>query len=85
MGTSNIKAMIKADSVNDLCYKCHAEKRGPYAFEHPPFPENCLNCHEIHGSNLSEFLILFKIGGTISLGKDLFPIFCSCRKNDCQT
>jgi DmsE family decaheme c-type cytochrome len=56
MGASNIKAMIKADSVNDLCYKCHAEKRGPYAFEHPPVAENCLNCHEIHGSNHSRLL-----------------------------
>ena len=57
MGTSNIKAMLRADSVNDLCYKCHAEKRGPYAFEHPPVPENCLLCHEIHGSNHTKLLV----------------------------
>jgi len=56
MGTFDIKAMLKADSVNDLCYKCHAEKRGPYAFEHPPVPENCLFCHEPHGSNHSRLL-----------------------------
>ena len=57
MGTSyNGKAMIKADSVNELCYKCHAEKRGPYAFEHPPVAEDCLNCHDIHGSNHSRLL-----------------------------
>jgi DmsE family decaheme c-type cytochrome len=57
MGTSNTKAMIKADSVNELCYKCHAEKRGPYAFEHPPVPENCVNCHQIHGSNHTKLLV----------------------------
>lgn len=57
MGTFDVKAMIKADSVNDLCYKCHAEKRGPYAFDHPPVPENCLNCHEMHGSNHSRLLV----------------------------
>jgi DmsE family decaheme c-type cytochrome len=57
MGTANVKAMIKADSVNELCYKCHAEKRGPYAFEHPPVPENCLYCHEIHGSNHRGLLV----------------------------
>jgi DmsE family decaheme c-type cytochrome len=57
MGTSNIKAMIRADSVNELCYKCHAEKRGPYAFEHPPVPEDCLHCHEIHGSNHNKLLV----------------------------
>lgn len=49
--------MVKADSVNDLCYKCHAEKRGPYAFEHPPVQENCLNCHEVHGSNHTKLLV----------------------------
>jgi DmsE family decaheme c-type cytochrome len=57
MGTSNMKAMLRADSVNDLCYKCHAEKRGPFAFEHPPVPENCLFCHEIHGSNHLKLLV----------------------------
>jgi DmsE family decaheme c-type cytochrome len=56
MGTSNIKVMIKADSVNELCYKCHGEKRGPYAFEHPPVPENCVNCHQIHGSHHTKLL-----------------------------
>ncbi len=56
-GSFDIKTMIKADSVNDLCYKCHAEKRGPYAFEHPPVPENCLTCHEIHGSNHRRLLV----------------------------
>jgi DmsE family decaheme c-type cytochrome len=48
--------MIKADSINDLCYKCHAEKRGPYMNEHPPVEENCLNCHNPHGSNHDRLL-----------------------------
>jgi DmsE family decaheme c-type cytochrome len=48
--------MVKADSVNELCYKCHAEKRGPFMFEHPPVEENCLNCHTAHGSNHSKLL-----------------------------
>jgi DmsE family decaheme c-type cytochrome len=43
--------MLKADSVNDLCYKCHAEKRGPFAFEHAPVREDCVSCHEPHGTN----------------------------------
>ena len=51
------KAMIKADSTNELCYKCHAEKRGPYMFEHPPVSENCLNCHQVHGSSHNQLLI----------------------------
>ncbi len=56
MGTFDIKAMIKADSVNELCYKCHTEKRGPFVFEHPPVVENCLICHQVHGSNHSYLL-----------------------------
>lgn len=48
--------MLKADSVNELCYKCHAEKRGPYLNEHPPVEENCLNCHNPHGSNHDRLL-----------------------------
>ena len=47
---SATEAMLKEDSINDNCYKCHAEKRGPFLFEHSPVRENCLNCHEAHGS-----------------------------------
>jgi DmsE family decaheme c-type cytochrome len=43
-------AMLRTDSINDTCYKCHAEKRGPFLFEHEPVRENCLNCHDPHGS-----------------------------------
>jgi DmsE family decaheme c-type cytochrome len=48
--------MIRADSTADLCYKCHADKRGPFAFEHPPVVENCLTCHQVHGSNHDNLL-----------------------------
>ena len=43
--------MMKADSVNELCYTCHAEKRGPFLFEHAPVREDCISCHEPHGSS----------------------------------
>ena len=43
-------SQIKAASVNQLCYKCHAEKRGPFMFEHPPVEENCSACHTPHGN-----------------------------------
>ncbi len=49
-GTQTAK-MITADSVNDQCYSCHAEKRGPFLWEHAPVRESCLNCHSPHGSN----------------------------------
>jgi DmsE family decaheme c-type cytochrome len=44
------EALLRENSVNDNCYKCHAEKRGPFLFEHTPVRENCLNCHDAHGS-----------------------------------
>ena len=47
---SATEAMLWENSVNDNCYKCHAEKRGPFLFEHAPVRENCLSCHDPHGS-----------------------------------
>lgn len=43
--------LLRADSVNQLCEQCHAEKRGPFLWEHAPVRESCLNCHRPHGSN----------------------------------
>jgi DmsE family decaheme c-type cytochrome len=48
--------MVRADSRNQLCYRCHAEKRGPFAYEHPPVEENCGTCHESHGSRHDKLL-----------------------------
>ncbi len=44
------QALLRENSVNENCYKCHAEKRGPFLWEHAPVRENCLNCHDPHGS-----------------------------------
>ena len=38
-------------SLNDTCFQCHAEKRGPFLWEHAPVAEDCSNCHNPHGSN----------------------------------
>jgi DmsE family decaheme c-type cytochrome len=45
------RKMLVNHTVNDTCYSCHAEKRGPFLWEHPPARENCMNCHAPHGSN----------------------------------
>ncbi len=42
---------LKEFTVNETCYNCHAEKRGPFLWEHQPVRDNCLNCHTPHGSN----------------------------------
>ena len=42
--------LLEAHGVNETCYKCHAEKRGPFLFEHRPVTEDCTVCHVPHGS-----------------------------------
>ncbi len=42
--------LLNEVSVNDTCYTCHADKRGPFLWEHAPVRENCMNCHTPHGS-----------------------------------
>ena len=48
-GTPNPSQLIQT-SVNENCYTCHTERRGPFLFEHPPVFDNCTNCHDPHGS-----------------------------------
>lgn len=48
---SSSPKMLKASSTNEMCYSCHAEKRGPFLWEHAVVRENCVNCHDPHGSN----------------------------------
>ncbi|HUU49929.1 MAG TPA: DmsE family decaheme c-type cytochrome [Nitrospinota bacterium] len=48
--------LITANYTNLKCYECHAEKRGPYLWEHSPVTEDCTTCHTPHGSN-HEFLL----------------------------
>jgi DmsE family decaheme c-type cytochrome len=51
---------LKAMSTNDTCFLCHAEKRGPFLWEHAPVTESCTNCHDPHGSNHEKMLKLAK-------------------------
>ena len=37
-------------TLNEQCYECHAEKRGPFLWEHGPVREDCSTCHTPHGS-----------------------------------
>jgi DmsE family decaheme c-type cytochrome len=44
------EAALKRDTVNETCYTCHADKRGPFLWEHQPVSEDCTLCHKPHGS-----------------------------------
>lgn len=54
---SATRPLLKAENTNSLCYTCHAEKRGPFLWEHAPVRENCANCHTPHGSNHDKLLV----------------------------
>ena len=38
------------NSGRELCFSCHAEKEGPFVYEHAPVSEDCMVCHPPHGS-----------------------------------
>lgn len=42
---------LTRSSVNETCYDCHAEYRGPFLWEHAPVSEDCTSCHTPHGSS----------------------------------
>lgn len=47
-------------NMNQLCLGCHAQYRGPYAYQHPPVTENCMICHTPHGSPNTNLLTVSK-------------------------
>lgn len=62
--------LLKELTLNQTCFNCHAEKRGPMLFEHEPVREDCTNCHTPHGATNARLL------------KDRVPFLCiSCHMN----
>ncbi|MCG6937504.1 MAG: DmsE family decaheme c-type cytochrome [Gammaproteobacteria bacterium] len=47
---SNTASLLVKPTLNQTCYTCHAEKRGPFLWEHAPASEDCMLCHTAHGS-----------------------------------
>jgi DmsE family decaheme c-type cytochrome len=47
---SNGPSLLTGATVNETCFGCHAEKRGPFLWEHQPVREDCTHCHRPHGS-----------------------------------
>lgn len=56
-GSTNVKLLKAGTTVNEACTSCHAEKRGPYLFEHAAVVESCTSCHDAHGSNNERMLV----------------------------
>ena len=47
---STADALLKRDTLTELCWSCHTDLKGPYLFEHAPASEDCSLCHNSHGS-----------------------------------
>ena len=43
--------------VNEACFKCHKEQRGPFVWEHEALGEGCTTCHKVHGAITDKMLI----------------------------
>ncbi len=48
---------LKAETLNQLCFQCHAEKEGPFVWEHAPVTESCAICHQVHGTVANNLLL----------------------------
>jgi len=50
-GTVEAKQVRSSAAQDAVCFTCHADKRGPFVFEHEPVKvEGCVICHTPHGS-----------------------------------
>jgi len=56
-GATNVRLLRKGDSIGELCATCHADKRGPFLWEHPPSRDGCVTCHDPHGSSNERMLV----------------------------
>jgi DmsE family decaheme c-type cytochrome len=56
-GSTNTKLLKNGTTVDEACSVCHAEKRGPYLWEHAPVANACVTCHDPHGSNNERMLV----------------------------
>ena len=56
-GSTGVRMLRGGSWINDTCVSCHAEKRGPFLWDHAPVREACSTCHDPHGSNNDRMLV----------------------------
>lgn len=55
-GLTAQRASLQKNTVNETCYTCHAQLRGPFLWEHRSAQDDCTNCHNPHGTNIAPML-----------------------------
>lgn len=57
-GSVNDRMLAEGFTLNESCTtSCHAEKRGPFMWEHAAVVEDCSTCHDPHGSVNDRMLV----------------------------
>ena len=62
-GGFELKQTRLATGADAACIKCHADKQGPFVYEHAPVKtEGCVACHTPHGSANPRLLTTSRVG-----------------------
>ena len=62
-GGFELKQTRLATGADAACIKCHADKQGPFVYEHAPVKnEGCVACHTPHGSSNPRLLTVSRVG-----------------------
>ena len=61
-GAQRDRQVRSAPNQDLVCLKCHADKRGPFVFEHEPVRvEGCMACHTPHSSVYPRMLLTARV------------------------
>jgi len=55
-GGFQARQLRRSDGNDEVCYKCHADKQGPFVYQHEAKLEGCTICHSPHGSTNQRML-----------------------------
>lgn len=53
-----MRAVREVEQINETCFGCHPDKKGPWTFTHEAVTEDgCTVCHNPHGTNVEKMLV----------------------------